>query len=80
MERIDDMPEWVYWGLWGIRSRGVALGFMGFCLLAGIASVWIALDYPLAWLGLEFFFAAGWYWFAVRWVDAHGAWPSPARS
>ena len=79
MKRTDGMPEWVYWGLWGIRSRVVALGFMWFCVLAGMAAVWIALDYPLAWLGLEFFVAAGWYWLAVRWADAHDAW-APATS
>lgn len=72
------MPEWVFWGLWGIDSRGVALAFVWVCLLLGIALMAVGLRYPQAWYGGILFAAAAWYWLAVRWADRHHAWDSTA--
>ncbi len=27
MKKKENMPSWAYWGLWGINSRKVALGY-----------------------------------------------------
>lgn len=42
MQKQGGMPQWVYWGLWGINSRGTALGFFRFCIAVGVLCIPLA--------------------------------------
>lgn len=74
MEKTENMPPWVYWGLWGINSRKVALGFSIFTLIIFLCLIPIGImiqDYVL----IGFIFVPLWYWLAIRWVDKNSSWP-----
>jgi hypothetical protein len=62
-------PLLVSLGLWGIKTRQMALAFMWLCI--AIAAVSAILKF---WFGLFLLIAAWWYWYALRWVDKHGGW------
>ena len=73
MKKTDNMPEWVYWGLWGIGSRKVAWGFLVFSVLLTLVAI------PIGVLIREYSFflviaAPVWYWFSIRWADKNDAW------
>jgi len=70
------MPEMVYWGLWGINSRLVAMAFLLGCVILGISSLIAGFVDPKMFLGTGFFLAAAWYWYAIRWADSNSAWNS----
>ncbi len=74
MQRKKGMPELVYWGLWGINSRGVALVFCWLCVVAGIVGTIYGFIDPRAFAGIGLFLAAGWYYYAIKWVDANSSW------
>lgn len=73
MEKKDDMPSWVYWGLWGIKTRKVAMLFVyiSIVLTLAIVPVGIALnDY----LFIAFILVPLWYWLSIKWVDKNSTW------
>lgn len=68
-------PLWVRVGLWGVKSRTIAIGFMWVCYISGI----IAALYGIIWDGRYFGFSAlviagAWYQGALRWNDVHDGW------
>ena len=73
MNKKDNMPSWVYWGLWGIKTKKVALAF-------AIISQVIALIVVLIGIYVEDFFLIAfilvplWYWLAIKWVDKNSSW------
>jgi hypothetical protein len=74
MKRKDNMPELVYWGLWGIKSKGVALGFMWFSIVLAAGCFVVGYLRPKAFLGVLLLIAAAWYWYSIRWVDKNSTW------
>ena len=68
-------PAWVKLGLWGLTTRGAALGFTWFSLALAAACGVIGFWYAPVWAGLLLAFAALWYWLSIRWVDKHEGWP-----
>lgn len=74
MERKDNMPLWVFFGLSSINTRKGALILFWACFVCGI--VFIPVSYHLddwSWAGFTFL-AALWYWLCIRWMDQHSAW------
>jgi hypothetical protein len=56
-------------------SRGSALAFMWFSVLAAGASLVIGFWKPSAWIFLVVIFAGDlWCWLSIRWVDQHDRW------
>jgi len=82
MQRKEKMPMMVYMGLLGINSRRMAWSFVWLCVV--LAGVSLACGYLMK-LGLAgaivagffavaFVACAGWYWYAIKWVDTHSGW------
>lgn len=73
MEMKDDMPSWVYWGLWGIKTRKVAMLFVyiSIVLTLAIVPVGIAL---YNYLFMAFTLVPLWYWLSIKWVDRNSTW------
>lgn len=67
-------PAWVTIGLWGLPSRGAAMGFLWFTVALAVVCGIAGFRYPLAWSGLAVILASLWYGLAIRWVDRHGEW------
>ena len=73
MQKKENMPDWAYWGLWGINSRKVALAFaIGSLLLCFIIvpyaikeKIYTFMAFPLVPL---------WYWLSIKWADKNSAW------
>ena len=79
MKRTENMPSLVYWGLWGIRSRAVAVGFLMLSLLLTLLVVYVSVmlnNYKY----LIFVLAPLWYWYAIKWVDKNASWNSQDNS
>jgi hypothetical protein len=79
MKKADNMPPLVYWGLWGVRSRAVAVGFAVFSLVITLVIIPVAIsidDYFLFIIA----FAPLWYWYAIRWVDKNHTWSGETNS
>jgi hypothetical protein len=74
MKRKENMPELVYWGLWGIDSRSVAMSFLWVCLTLGIIFLIGGFINPRMFFGALLILAAAWYWYAIRWTDNNSAW------
>lgn len=75
MKKKDNMPSLVYWGLYGINSRGVARGFLWLCVLLAVASVVLGVYLKEGHeIGVFFLAAAAWYWYAIKWVDKNSSW------
>lgn len=75
MKRKDNMPAWVYWGLWGIRTRRLAMLFVVFSMILSLIIVPSGVatqDFVL----IAFAIVPLWYWLSVRWVDANSSWDS----
>ncbi len=79
MKRTQNMPSWVYLGLWGIQSRRAALGYFIASLIVAIAIAVLSVlmqDYWLASIVLVPF----WYWAAIKWGDNNALWPTKEDS
>jgi len=74
MQRCDQMPQLVYWGLWGLTTRRAAAAFMWGCVAVGAVSAIATVRHPQASCGVFFFLAAFWYWHSIRWVDNNSSW------
>lgn len=79
MKRIENMPSLVYWGLWGIRTRSVAIGFTVTSVVLAAIIIPAAIhfnDYRY----LFFALVPVWYWYAIKWVDKNASWPEKSNS
>ena len=74
MQRKDNMPDEVYWTLWGINSRFTAWCYAIGCLLIAIGCGIYALWQPIYLYGVFMVGASGFYIYAIRWVDKHSSW------
>jgi hypothetical protein len=75
MKKTEGMPLLVHVGLLGIGSRSAAFGFFWACIvLIAISAAYGFADHR--WFGgvIGFGLAAGWYLYAIRWVDKHSSW------
>lgn len=70
----EKAPFWVKHGLWGIKSRNVALGFEIFSLFVALICLIIGIVNPAVLIGIVFFGVAYWYAISIRWVDNAGLW------
>jgi hypothetical protein len=88
MEKTDNMPMWVFFGLSSIKTRKGGMLLFWSCVLSGILFLpWITLFPGMtfipkslrledwSWAGITFACAI-WYWFCVRWVDKNASWES----
>lgn len=73
MKMKDNIPSWVYWGLWGIRTRKVAMifVFISLALALIIVPAGIAIN---DFLFCAFILVPLWYWLSIRWVDVNSTW------
>ncbi|SFJ90826.1 hypothetical protein [Jannaschia pohangensis] len=71
MATRDTPPLYVTVGLYGIGSRALAMAFVWISLVCAVA----ATAYLANPIGMILVLAALWYWLAIRWMDAHDAWP-----
>jgi nucleoside permease NupC len=79
VEKKEDMPSWAYWGLWGINTRKMALGFVVITALISLILIPVGVmvnDYSL----IAFVFVPVWYWLSLKWADNNSAWPSKVNS
>ncbi|PWF55385.1 hypothetical protein [Massilia glaciei] len=79
-------PMYVRLGLWMVKSRKAALGYMWFCIacaaafvIAGIViAILVPVPFPILLLVFlsapAMLFAAYWYWAAIKWTDQFGTW------
>ena len=73
MKKKENMPSWAYWGLWGINSRMMALGFVLVTALISLILIPVGImvnDYLL----LAFIFVPVWYWVSLKWADKNSVW------
>src|SRR5437660_1381348 len=71
MNNNTPRPLLVELGVWGIKTRAIALALIWICI--GIAIISAIRHF---WIGLGMLLAAAWYWYAMRWMDQHGGWKS----
>ena len=79
MKKKENMPSWVYWGLWGINSRKVLLRYFIVSLILSIVVIILAIiinSYSV----LVFLLAPIWYWFSLKWADNNSAWEESKNS
>ena len=73
MERQENMPSWVYWGLWSIRSRSTAMAYFDGSLVLSVVIVTAAVI-------VEYYILCAilvvpiWYWLSIKWVDNNSSW------
>lgn len=75
MKKLDNMPVWAYWGLWGINTRKVAMTYFIIALILSLAIIPFSImmkDY----LYLCVVLAPIWYWVSIKWADKNNAWNS----
>jgi hypothetical protein len=73
MKKVENMPSWVYWGLFGIDSRKVAMAFFIVCVVLTPVIIYlgIAQNKPIL---FSFPIIPAWYWFSLKWVDNNSTW------
>lgn len=74
MQRKNNMPEIVYWGLFGINSKAVAQMYLWIAFLLGLASIYLGLSNPIYFLGCSMFAACWWYFHSINWVEKYSYW------
>ncbi|HUY89558.1 MAG TPA: hypothetical protein VMV10_12560 [Pirellulales bacterium] len=75
----EPRPGWVKLGLWGLPNRGSAWACFWLSGALGLGGAYGFVDPRFFGFG-SLFFAASWYWLAIRWVDEHGGWASAGQS
>lgn len=73
MKKVENMPLWVYWGLWTINTRKIAMAYLIFAVLSTLALV------PYAFMIGKYHYAFVvivplWYWGAIKWADNNNVW------
>ena len=74
MERKDNMPMWVFFGLANIEKRKGGLILFWSCLAFSFIS--IPISYYLddwSWAAIMFPISL-WYWLCIKWVDNNSTW------
>ena len=75
MTKRDGMPEWVYWGLWGIKTRRAAMAFFWSCLIAGLVLMPLVLVHIRAVIMTGAALLAALYYLAsIKCVDRNSHW------
>ncbi len=74
MKKKDNMPNFVYLGLWGINSRRTAWGFVWFSVALAVVSLIYGFVHPEAFVWVMFLGAAWWYLCSIKWVDNNSTW------
>lgn len=73
-EAWKEVPLWVSLGMWGIRTRKLALAFEIACAIVGLFGFVLGLFEP-ALLPISMIWgAAYWYAVAIRWIDNKQLW------
>lgn len=73
MEQKENMPYWVYLGLWGIKTRKVAMGYFIVALLLSAIIVPASIYYNDLFYSI-FVVVPVWYWLSIKWVDKNSTW------
>lgn len=75
-EAWKEVPYWVALGVWGIKTRKVALAFEIACVVIGLIGMIAALVEPLTVLTplTICWGAAYWYAVSIRWIDNQQIW------
>ena len=79
MKKKEGMPSWAYWGLWGINSRKVAIGYLIASLVFSLIFIPLGIyiqDYIL----LSIILMPVWYWQSIKWADNNLAWATAKNS
>ncbi len=73
MTRTENMPAWVYWALWGIKGRVIAMTFL---VVSGILALVVVPEAVMMgkFSPVIFAFVPLWYWQAIAWMDEHDSW------
>lgn len=86
MERKENMPMWVFFGLSSINSRKGAMWLVWSCFVCSILFMpWVSLIPGINFIpesvkldnwdwAVPTFLITLWYWLCVRWVDKHSSW------
>jgi len=75
MKQVEGMPSWVYWGLWGINSRKVAVIFLLIVSLLTLILVPVGV-YFHEFSSVLLIGGPIWYWLAIKWADKNLMWPA----
>ena len=73
MTRTENMPNWVYWALWGIKGRVAAMTFL---VVSGILVLVVVPEAVMLgkFSSVLFTLVPLWYWQAIAWMDEHDNW------
>lgn len=74
MRKKDGMPDVVYLGLLGINSKNVAYGYLVLSLVLALGCLIYGFVKPIFFWGVPMVSAAYWYYYCIKWVDAHSNW------
>ena len=69
-----ERPTWVQTGLYGLGTRGQAVGFMYFSYAAAVICVIVGFWIAFAFIGVGLVGAAYWYQKCIAWVDQNYQW------
>lgn len=74
MQRKNNMPDIVYWGLLGINSKSAAYLYLSVSVLLGLAAIYFGLENPRYFWGCLMFLASLWYFYTINWVEKYSSW------
>ena len=72
--RPVNMPHVVYWTLFGVSTRRMAVRYMWLSVVLALCSAGVALITPIGFLGLSSLITAYLYQYAIEWVDKNAYW------
>ena len=70
----ESRPAWVRLTLWGVPSRRAARAWLWLSVTLALGGAAYGFVDRRFFGFAAFFFAALWYWLAIRWVDEHDGW------
>ena len=77
--RPVNMPRIVYWTLFGVSTRRMAVRYMWLSVALAFVSAAVSLITPIGYLGLFSLVTACLYQYAVEWVDKNAYWANETR-
>lgn len=78
--RPANMPHIVYWTLFGVSTRRMAIRYMWLSVALAFVSAAVSLVTPIGYLGLFSLVTAYLYQYAVEWVDKNAYWANQTRA
>jgi hypothetical protein len=78
--RPVNMPHIVYWTLFGVSTRRMAVRYMWLSVALAFVSAAVALVTPIGYLGLVSLVTAYLYQYAIEWVDKNAYWANETRA